>query len=159
MADYIKRLSRTGQHGATPYGDAVAYHYSMATNASGVPLDSDATAALGTSDTIKLGIIPAGTRLCDSVHQVSDAFTASATCKLGFAYVDGVDSAEVPQDADYFVAALDLNAVAITRKSNAAARPVVLPKDAYLVLDLDGAALAAAGQLDVQVIGQLVGTA
>lgn len=157
MADYIKRLSRAGQHGGTPYGDHVTYEYSMATNASGVPQDSDATAALGTSDTIKLGIIPAGTKLLDALAIVSDLFTAAATCKLGFAYVDGVDVAAVPQDADYFFAALALSAASRTRANNTAVRPVTLPKDAYLVLDLDGAALDAAGQLDVIVFGKMVG--
>jgi hypothetical protein len=158
MADYRKNMARrSGTHGQNPYGTLAAYAFSLASNASGVPQDSNATAALGTGDTIKLGIIPAGTKLIDSIHQVSDAFTASATCKLGFAYVDGVDDAAVPQDDDYFVAALDLNAVAITRKANAATLPVTLPKDAFLVLDLDGAALAAAGRLDVTVIGEMVG--
>jgi hypothetical protein len=158
MADYTKKLARAaGKHGGTPYGDMVAYEFSMATSAAGIPLDSDAAAALGTADTIKLGIIPAGTRLLDMIAIVSDVFTATSTCKLGFAYVDGVDVTATPQDADYFVAALDLNALAVSRKVNPT-RPVTLPKDAYLVLDLDVAALAAAGQLDVVVIGQMVGT-
>lgn len=156
MADYTKRNPRGRYFGAVPYGNLVAYPYSFETNASGVPLNSDATAALAATDTIKLGIIPKGTRLIDSIHFLSDAFTATATCKLGFAYVDGVDSADVPQDDDYFVAALDLNTVAVTRKSNAA-KPLTLPKDAYLVLDLDVAALNAAGRLDIEVIGEITG--
>jgi hypothetical protein len=159
MADYTKKQPRSGKHGATPYGNQVSYAFDFATNASGVPLNSDATAALTASDTIRLGVIPAGTKLLDSIHILSDAFTATATCKLGFAYVDGVDSTAVPQDADYFAAALDLNTVAITRKSNAGARPVTLPKDAYLVLDLDVATLAAAGVLDIVVLGEMVGAA
>lgn len=159
MTDFTKKLSRAaGRHAGTPYGDMVAYEYSFATNASGVPADSDSTAALTAADTIKLGIIPAGTRLLDMVAVVSDAFTATATCKLGFAYVDGVDVTAVPQDADYFIAALDLNALAVVRKTNAT-RPITLPKDAYLVLDLDVATLGAVGQLDINIIGKLVGTA
>jgi 3D (Asp-Asp-Asp) domain-containing protein len=156
MADYLKRLSRSGQHGGTPYGDMVSYPYSFATTSGGVPTDSDATVAMTAADTIKLGIIPAGTKLLDMIAYLSDAFTATATAKIGFAYVDGVDDAAVPQDADYFVAALDLNTVAVSRKTNAAP-PVTLQKDAYLVMDLDVATLAAAGRLDIQVIGQLVG--
>jgi hypothetical protein len=156
MADFTKKLARSQQFGQNPYGNVVAYPFSFATNASGVPLDSNATAALTAADTIRLGLLPKGTKLLDSVHILSDAFTATATCKLGFIYADGVDSAEVPQDADYFVAALDLNTVAVTRKTNAT-RPVTLPKDAYLVLDLDVATLAAAGQLDVIVLGEAVG--
>jgi hypothetical protein len=159
MANFTKRLSRAaGKHAQTPYGNMVNYCYGLVTSAAGVPADSDSTVALTTADVLRLGIIPAGTKLLDSIHVVSDAFTAAATCKLGFAYVDGVDVAAVPQDADYFVAALDLNAVAVSRKTNATP-PVTLPKDAYLVLDLDGANLAAAGVLDVTVIGELVGAA
>jgi hypothetical protein len=157
MADYTKRNPRGSRHGATPYGNVVAYAYSMVTNASGVVQDTDATAALGTADTVKLGIIPAGTRLLDAVAQVSDGFTATSTAKIGFAYVDGVDDANVPQDADYFFAALDLATAGITRKNNNAARPVTLPKDAYLVLDNDVAAQAAAGVLDITIIGEMVG--
>lgn len=157
MADYTKRNPRGSRHGATPYGNMVAYAYSLATNASGVPLDTDATAALGTADTVKLGIIPAGTKLLDSMAQVSDAFTATSTAKIGFAYVDGVDDANVPQDADYFNAAVALGSTGITRKDNSATRPVVLPKDAYLTLDNDVAAQAAAGQLDIVIFGEMVG--
>ena len=156
MADYNKRIGRDLKHGAVPYGNAVAYPFSLTTTAAGVPENSNATVALAIVDTIKLGILPAGTRLLDMVATVSDVFTALATAKIGFAYVDGVDVAAAPQNASYFVAALDLNVLAVSRKT-AATRPVTLPKDAYLVLDLDGAALAAAGILDVVVLGEMVG--
>lgn len=156
MTEFTKLNPRGRYFGSVPYGNQVVYPYSFETNASGVPLNSNTTVALTAADTIKLGVIPRGTRLIDSIHFLSDAFTATATCKLGFAYVDGVDSTEVPQDADFFVAALDLNTVAITRKSNVA-KPVTLPKDAYLVLDLDVATLAAAGRLDIEVFGEIPG--
>ena len=87
---------------------------------------------------------------------ISDAFTANSTFDLGFAYTDGVDVAAVPQDADYFFAALD-EAVGLTFKTNTTA-PVTLPKDAYLILTNNTAAQAAAGAMNILVYGIMTGT-
>lgn len=158
MATYTRKQYRVRKHSGAPYGTLVTIPARMTTNASGVVAESDATVALATADVVKLTLIPAGTKLIDIVFYLSDAFTASATAAIGFAYEDGVDSTAVPQDADFFAAALDLNSVAVSRKVNAAP-PVTLPKDAWLTLTLAGANLAAAGVLDVQVIGETVGVA
>lgn len=140
---------RQAKFGGTPYGNVTKLEYSFTTNSSGVMVDSDKTTAVAQGDKVRLGIIPAGTRIFDAKSIVSDAFTASATGKIGFEYVDGVDSAEVPQDADYFHAALDLNTAGRTALNNAAVRPVTLPKDAWLILEIGGANLGAAGVLDI----------
>lgn len=140
-----------------PYGDVVAIPFRFATTAAGVPVGTDATVALIATDVVRLGILPAGTRLLDHVAVISDAFTASSTYSMGFAYVDGVDSADVPQDAAYFAAASTaLSSVAVQRKTTTTA-PVTLPKDAWLTMTHAGATHSSVGIIDVTVIGQSVG--
>jgi hypothetical protein len=145
--------------GGTPYGNNGVNRYRLATNSSGVMADSDLATALQIADVVRLGVIPAGTYLDDCLSIVSDAFTASMTMKLGFAYVDGTDSTDVPQDDDYFHAALALDATGRTRANNAAVAPVKLPKPAYLIATIAGAAAAAAGVVDVLVFGESGGVA
>jgi hypothetical protein len=146
-------LTEGGFGGATPYGNALAMRYSFETNAAGVFVNSDTAAAVGNGDKVIIGVLPAGIRLDDALGIVSDAFTALSTGKIGFEYVDGVDDADVPQDDDYFFAALSLAAAGRTRANNTGVRPVLLPKDAYLTLVNGGAAQAAAGAFDLIVYG------
>ena len=154
MATVTKLYLRSkNEFGGVPYGNARKLHFDLVTNASGGALDADSAAALAQNDIARVGILPAGTKLIDCLAIVSDAFTASVTGKIGFAYVDGVDSADVPQDDDYFFAALAINAVGRTRANNTAVRPVTLPKDAYLTVAIGGASNAAVGIVDLIVEG------
>ena len=139
--------------GGTPYGNRTVHKYQLDTNASGAAIGSTSTAALANGDKVRLGKIPVGFELHDALSIVATAFTASVVGKLGFEYVDGVDDATVPQDDDYFNAALALNAAGRYRASNAAVRPVTLPKDAYLILTIGGANNAKVASLDVLVEG------
>lgn len=157
MATYTKKLlSNPPRTTGSPYGDVVALPFNLTTNSSGVVANSDNTTALQAADIVRLGVLPAGTRLLDSITVVSDAFSATTTMDLGFTYVDGVDSTAVPQDADYFAAAVALSSTAIARKATVTA-PVTLPKDAWLVLTNNTAAQAVVGVLDITIIGQLIG--
>lgn len=158
MANVTKKnVKHLQQFGGVPYGNAWRNVYTFETNASGVFVDSDLATAVQVADVVRLGILPAGLALHDCLSIVSDAFTAATTADIGFAYVDGVDSTAVPQDADYFDAALDTAAIGRTRAANLAVKPVVLPKDAYLTLTIGGAAHAAVGRLDVIVEGIATG--
>lgn len=152
-----KALKSVAQFGGTAYGNQSVLRFNVTTNSSGVWTDGSLATAGGTSDELIVGILPAGMRLDDCLAIVSDAFAASQTIKLGFRYVDGVDSTAVPQDADYFFAALAISAVGRTRANNLAVAPVRLPKDAYLVIDLDGAAMSTVGILDILVEGVIGG--
>lgn len=156
MATITKNRSKLRQFGSAPYGNLSILNYQIKTNASGALLDSNSTAAIASGDKLDLGPLPEGMSLDEAIVTVSTAMTASVTGKLGFEYEDGVDSAEVPQDDDYFFAATTLAAAAILRKANTAA-PVVLPKPARLILTTGGAANAKVSQIDVRVIGELVG--
>lgn len=150
MANVTKKnVKHLQQFGGAPYGNATKLPYAFETNSSGVFVDSDKTTAVASGDVVRIGIIPAGATLYDALLIISDAFTASATADVGFAYVDGVDDTDVPQDADYFDAALALDGQGRTNGANLAVRPVTLPKDAYLTLTIGGANLAAVGKLDV----------
>jgi hypothetical protein len=103
-------------------------------------------------------VLPAGAILIGSLALLNDTFRASTTFKIGFEYVDGVDSSSVPQDDDYFYAALAADAASRTAATNTAVRPVKLPKDAYLILTNGVAAQNTAGILDLFVQAILSGT-
>lgn len=152
-----KKVLNQASFGGTPYGNNAVLRFNLTTNSSGAYIDSNSASAITASDTVRLGVLPAGMRLDDCLAIVSDAFTATATIKLGFAYVDGVDSAAVPQDADYFYAALAMDATGRTRANNNAVAPVVLPKDAYLVIDWDAASNIVVGVADFLIYGEQLG--
>lgn len=152
-----KQLAQQQQFGGTPYGNLSVLSFNVTTNASGVWTNGDSASAPTTSDKLVIGTLPAGFALLDAQMVVSDAFTATATAKVGFEYVDGVDSTATPQDADYFTAALALHTAGRYRADNVAVKPVTLPKDAYLVLDWDVANNATSGVLDIHVYGVLTG--
>lgn len=146
-------VNKLRQFGGAPYGNAWRDAFTFATNSSGVMTDSDQTTAVVQTNVVRIGVLPAGLELHDSLAIVSDAFTAATTCKLGFAYVDGVDSSEVPQDDDYFSASVATNALGRYVANNTAVKPETLPKDAYLILTVAGADHASAGRMDVIVSG------
>lgn len=151
---YIRQQRR---HGGVPFGNVWRCRYNMTTNASGVMVDSDQATAVAVNDVVRLGIIDAGVELQNAEAIISDAFAATTTCKIGFQYVDGVDSAAVPQNDAYFFAAGTSLASAARLVNTATVAPVVLPKDAYLILTNAGANHSAVGILDVIVTGQVVG--
>ena len=154
-----KNIKNLQQPGGVPYGNMTGLHFTFETNASGYYLDSDTpAAAVGNGDVVRAGVIPAGFQIWEYWANISDAFTASSTFKIGFAYVDGVDSTAVPQDDDYFCAATTAASQAVLKKTNVAVRPLTLPKDAYVIITNAGAAQAAAGQLDLLILGIAKGT-
>lgn len=154
MANVTKDGVRTArQFGGVPYGNAWRGVFRFATNASGVMVDSDQATAVVQTNVVRIGVLPAGLQLHESLSIVSDAFTALTTCKLGFAYVDGVDVTATPQDDDYFSASVTTHTAGRYAANNLAVTPVTLPKDAYLILTVAGADHAAAGVMDVIVSG------
>lgn len=148
-----QRAISAADFGGVPYGNAAVRHFSMETKANGALVDGNSAAAIGATDKVRLGILPAGMRLDDALAIISDAFTATITGDLGFEYVDGVDDATVPQDADYFLADLNAAAVGRTRANNTGVKPVVLPKDAYLIWTNQVAAHASVGRADFLIYG------
>lgn len=153
-----KQVLTEKQFGGVPYGNKTTLPFTLKTTAAGSMVGADSAAAIGVGDVARFGVLPAGMLLANALAIVSDAFTATSTAKIGFAYVDGVDDAGVPQDNAYFFNGLDLATAARAAQSTAKA-PITLPKDAYLILTNQVAAQAAVGQLDVFVDGVLTGTA
>jgi len=151
-----KKVLNQATFGGTPYGNLSVLPFNLTTNAVGAFVDSDVATGIALGDVVRLGVLPAGFKLTDSQVIVSDAFTALMTGSLGFAYVDGVDSAAVPQDAAYFGTGLVLNATGRLRNATVKA-PVTLPKDAYLILTTAGAACNAVGVADILIDGVLTG--
>ena len=156
MAKITRNTASERQFGSAPYGNLSAFYYQVTTNATGAVIESDSTAAVASGDVIDLGPIPAGIRLDDVLITVSTAMSASVTGKLGFAYADGVDSAKVPQNDAFFGTGYSLSAAGVLRKT-ATTAPVVLPKEARLILTTGGAANAKASQIDVRIAGELTG--
>lgn len=140
-----------------PYGNAWRGVYTFETNSSGVFVDSDQTTAVIQTNVVRLGLLPAGLELHDSLSIVSNAFTAATTCKLGWQYADGVDVTATPQDDDYFSASVATNALGRYLADNTASRPVKLPKEAYLIMTVAGANHASVGVMDVIVSGDYQG--
>lgn len=160
MATITKNaLKNEKQSTGTPYGTATTLHFAVTTNSTGAVVNSDVATGVASGDVIRMGILPAGMRLDDAKTLVSTGWTATVTGKLGFAYVDGVDSTAVPQDDDYFGAGITIATAGRYAASNTAVRPVTLPKDAYLILTTGAAANAKASQTDVLVNVTNVGVA
>ena len=151
-----KKVLNQKQFGGTPYGNKAVLEFNLTTNAAGAFTDSDVATGIALGDKVRLGVLPAGFRMDDSQVLVSTAFTALVTAGLGFEYVDGVDSAAVPQSATYFGTGLVLNAVGRLRNATTNA-PVTLPKDAYLILTTAGAANAKVAVADIFIEGVLNG--
>ena len=146
------------QFGGVDNGNQLLLHKAFTTLANGAPGDCNTKTALAVGDVVNLVRLDAGTLLSDAQLIVSTAFGAGVKADVGFAYVDGVDSTEVPQDADYFFAEADLAATARLRTTTANA-VVRLPKAAYLTLTVKGAAIAKVGKADVVIGGELQGAA
>ena len=142
--------------GFTPYGNVTNYRATLQTTAAGAVAHSDSTSAAAVNDVIRLQKLPAGYELHDAQTIISDHFGAGVTGSLGFLYVDGVDSADVPQDAAYFGAGLVLSAAARLRTASTKP-PVKLAKEAYLTLTITGAAVAEVGRADFIVSGERFG--
>lgn len=159
MATITQKFNPGLNVGATPWGNAHGLKYTLETNAAGAAIGSDSTAAIASGDKVRIGVIPAGTSLLDSLAILSVAMTASVTGKIGFEYVDGVDSTSVPQDDDYFLAAGQSLATAARLRNATTNAAVTLPKDAWLILTTAGAANAKASKLDFIVFGASEGVA
>jgi hypothetical protein len=139
-------------------GNKAVAVFTLEVNASGVLVSSDLATALQIGDVVRVGVLPAGFKMIDALFIASDAFTANVTADIGFAYVDGVDSTVVPEDADYFGSAIALATAGRYPADNVAVKPETLPKDAYVTLTMAGAACAAAGRVDVVIYGVHTGT-
>ena len=143
--------------GNRPFGNDAVYRFVVETGATGILLRSrDATVALAVNDELKIGRLQAG-MVPDTLKAiVSNHFGAGVTASFGFAYADGVDSADLPQSATYFGSGILLSAVGeIPVPIRAKLAP--LPKDAYLTITITGAAVAEAGYMDVVVRGEQTG--
>jgi hypothetical protein len=148
MPTITRKVNPRNLVGATPWGNAHGLQYSLVTATNGSVTSSDSTAAILAADTVRLGRIPAGSVLLDSMVVISNGMTATITGDLGFEYIDGVNSALVPQDLQYFGAALPLATAARLRNATTKA-PVTLPKDAWLTLTTAVATNAKASRIDV----------
>lgn len=155
MATVTLKTMFQRQFGNVPYGNVTNLLFLLATTAAGAAINSDSAAAIASGDVVDLGPLPEGMRLDDASVFVTTGMTATITGSLGFKYEDGVDSAEVPQDAEYFGAGIDLAAAG--RKRATGSKLVTLPKPARLILTTAVAANAKASDIKVLVSGEQAG--
>lgn len=148
MPTITRKINPRNHVGATPWGNAHGLQYVLQTAANGGAIGADSTSPILAADKVRLGRIPAGSVLLDSLVVISNGMTATITGDLGFEYIDGVDSVIVPQDLQYFGAALPLATAARLRNATSKV-PVTLPKDAWLVLTTAVATNAKASRIDV----------
>lgn len=155
----IKSRSKPLTHFYTvtaPYGNTTTVGYSLKANTGGVIANGDSDVNPKVGDVIDLGELLEGFFLTDAQVFIADGLSTGATGSLGFAYEDGVDDVDVPQDAEYFIkAGADLATAGRLRADGT--NLVVLPKPARLILTLAGAANAKAADIKVTVTGELTG--
>lgn len=151
----LKNFFESQWGGVAIEGNLTSYRYALATNAAGGAKNANSAAPLAIGDVVDLGPLPAGMVLEDSQLIVTAPLTAAVTGSLGFAYSDGVDHPDVPQDAAYFGAGIALSAAARLRST--VAKLVTLPKEARLILTIAGAANAKAAALTAIVHGERLG--
>jgi len=118
--------------GATAFGNLAVLRYSVQTNAIGALVNSDSREPLQTDDVLRLGIIPAGFRIFDVMIIVNEVMTGG-DAKVGFAYCDGVDVAETPQNSGIFGDPLATDSYGKYRVGGSV-KSFVLPKNAFLTL-------------------------
>lgn len=155
MATVTLKSAHKRQFGNGPYGNLSVLTFALLTAASGAAIAADSAVALAAGDVVDLGPLPEGMRLDDASVLVKLGMTATITGSLGFKYEDGVDSAEVPQDAAYFGAGMNLATVGRVRATGS--KLVTLPKPARLILTTAVAANAKASEINVQVFGEQLG--
>lgn len=139
-----------------PHGNKWATAWNMQSNSTGKINGT----SVGTGDVVRIGVLPSGLKMYPAqfTAMFSDAFTANATWKFGFQFVNGTATqGGVAQDDQYFLTATT-GSQAIQRGNNAASAVVTLPSDAYLIGTLAGAALTDAGIVDIVVEGEFTGT-
>ena len=118
------------------------------------------TIAIGAAvaDVINFIRIPANVEILDLYETHDGANTAATTANFGLAAVTGGPTTYV--DADYFLAAADLNAAGRNRWGNTAVYPIITDGEYYLQAVLAAAATTGAVMrvdvvLDYQFIGNL----
>ena len=157
MAKLTINGAGNSRYGNRPFGNDAVYRFVVETGATGILLRSrEATVPLAINDELKIGRLQAGMVPDTMKAIVSNHFGAGVTASFGFAYADGVDSAELPQSATYFGTGIVLSAVGdipVPIKVKLAA----LPKDAWLTMTITGAAVAEAGYADVVIRGEQTG--
>lgn len=139
--------------GAVSDGNLSTLQFPVKTNAAGAVIGTGVATPLAANDILDLGPLQEGLRLEDA-QAIIKAPIGGGSIKLGFAYEDGVDRADVPQDNDYFGTFAGGTAARV--RTTAANGAVVLPKAARLIATLAGATVAN-GEAVFIVTGELTG--
>lgn len=152
----LKNIGVNQFGGVTPFGNVTTIRATLETGAAGAPVNATTVTPIAAADKVVLQTLPAGFLLEDAQVIVSTGMTAAVTGSLGFEYLDGVDDADVPQDAAYFGAGIALSTAARLRTTSTKA-PVQLAKEAFLVLTVAGASNVKASRVDFIVHGERMG--
>lgn len=155
MAKIHIRNKGSNNFGGVPYGNLAVEHYNITAKANGSIEGSNTVTAPRVNDVLILGTLEQGFRLDDAQIIVKTPMTTGITADIGFVYADGVDDTKVPQDAAYFASGANLATAGRLRASTA--KLVCLPKDAFLMVTIKGAANAKAADIDILISGEKFG--
>lgn len=107
------------------------------------------------ADTIDFIRIPANVEIVDFFETHDGAITSATTANFGLAAVTGGPTTYV--DADYFLAAADLNAAGRNRWGNTAVYSIITDGDYYLRAVLAGATVAGTMSIEVNLFYRFIG--
>jgi len=91
----IRPAAAGNLQGATAFGNMAVLHYTLECDSTGAPIGADSREPLKKDDVLRLGIIPAGFRIFDSLFITHKTMNGGGA-KCGFIYMDGADDARVP---------------------------------------------------------------
>ena len=155
MAKIHVRNKVGNRFGGVPYGNVSVEHYNITAKANGSIEGSNTVTAPQENDVLILGTLEQGFRLDDAQIIVKTPMTTGITADIGFAYADGVDDANVPQNGAYFASGADLATAGRLRARTA--KLICLPKDAFLTVTIKGATNAKAADIDILIYGEKFG--
>jgi len=117
--------------GATAFGNLAVLRYVLQTDSTGALVGGDSNTPLKSGDVVRLGVLPAGFRIFDSMSIVNNNMTGGSA-KVGFAYIDGIDDLRVPQNNGVFGNPIASNSHGKYRVGGSIAS-FALPKSAHII--------------------------
>jgi hypothetical protein len=111
-------------------------------------------AASAVADVVNILRLPARTHIIDFFEHHSQTAGAATTANFGLKAVDGAGTLD---DADYFLAAANLNAAGRNRWGNTGVLGVTLDEDYYVQAVLAGANTVTAMVIEVTVLYEFIG--
>lgn len=145
--------------GNTAYGNSVKFVLSLKTDDYGFLESGKPQTHLGQGTQVAIGLLPLGMRIADSQAVVVQPIGSATTASIGLKYIDGsnyMDDISKYAHIGYFASNLDLSQPTRIRDVMGRAS-LLLPKPAYVVIEINGDLLNSKLHLEVIIDGTLEG--